>query len=159
MQNPLQPPPPEAVSSFISSEAQNEAELIGPRESPLSTNQNIGDRYSGEVEYLIKTQFANSLQQNRRERIKYAKWTFWLTIGWIFIVLILVFLSGLKHKGEAILHLSDTVLITLITTTTLNVFGFFILVMQFLFNKEELAALGFLFNPNIKPIDNASSGT
>jgi len=38
--------------------------------------------------------------------------------------------------GVKLLSLSDTVLVTLITTTTASVFGFFLLVMKYLFNPE-----------------------
>ena len=34
-------------------------------------------------------------------------------------------------------HLSDGVLIALITTTTANVFGFFYVVVNYLFNKDK----------------------
>jgi hypothetical protein len=63
-----------------------------------------------------------------------------------------VFLNGLRRaNGSAVLQLSDPVLIALITTTTLNVFGFFLLVIKFLFNTGELAALSALFNTDAKP--------
>ncbi|MEO6453828.1 MAG: hypothetical protein ABIN97_07155 [Ginsengibacter sp.] len=137
-----QPPSPEIISELIAKEAKNE------HKDPISFNTDFPRaRYSDEIEYVIKSQFADSLQQNRQERIKYAKWTFWLTVIWILVVLAFVFFSSYRPKGKKILEMSDTILITLITTTTVNVFAFFILVMKFLFNKEELAALGFIFTP------------
>jgi len=136
---------------------QQSSSLPNPKNvSNLISEKNISDvgydykkqnLINDEVEFLIKQQFANSLEQNRNERVKYAKFTFWLTVGWIFIVMGFIFCSGFRYKGEKILEISDNVLITLITTTTINVFGFFLLVMQFLFNREEIAALAFLFNP------------
>lgn len=113
--------------------------------------------YNAELSYLLKKEVLASLQQNNRERVKYAKWTFVLTFCWIFIVLLLVFLNGYNGtKGSRLLHLSDSVIITLITTTTINVFGFFLLVIKFLFNTGELAALTALINkdaPLASPVE------
>ena len=97
--------------------------------------------YNAEISYLLKKEVLASLQQNNRERVKYAKWTFVLTFCWIFVVMGLVFLNGYHPKNGKLLELSDSVIITLITTTTINVFGFFLLVIKFLFNTGELAAL------------------
>lgn len=79
---------------------------------------------------------------NRDQRRRYARNTFWLTVTWITLVILIVAANGLKLRifGEwrQLLSLSDAVVITLISTTTLNVFGFFLLVMKYLFNTEEL---------------------
>jgi hypothetical protein len=50
----------------------------------------------------------------------------------MFIVLLIVIQCGRKS-----LMLSDGVLIALITTTTANVFGFFYVVVNYLFNKDK----------------------
>jgi hypothetical protein len=39
--------------------------------------------------------------------------------------------------GKEFLKFSDTVIVTLITTTTANVFGFFYFVANYLFNKDK----------------------
>lgn len=70
-------------------------------------------------------------KQNTSERKKYAECICQFTCLWcVFIAFILV-ASGLKK-----IHLSDLVITTLIGSTTLTLTSFFLLVTQYLFNKE-----------------------
>jgi len=111
----------------------------------------VNTAYHAEISYLLKKEVLASLQQNNRERLRYAKWTFVLTCFWILVVMILVLLNGYHPaNGSRPLQLSDTIIVTLISTTTINVFGFFLLVIKFLFNTGELAALTALFNNGTK---------
>jgi hypothetical protein len=71
-------------------------------------------------------------KQNTGERKLYAKLIYRFTCLWCLCVGILLVACGLS-----ILHLSDTVLTTILGCTTLNVFGFFYLVTQYLFNKKK----------------------
>lgn len=91
-----------------------------------------------EVDNLIKIEELNekknhndNLKQARELRQGYATKVFWLTCSWtvaIFTVLIL--------DGCGVLKLSEKVLITLITSTTINFFSFFYLVMRYLFRAN-----------------------
>lgn len=127
------------ISSLI--DAQSDVTVLGEANSA----------YNAEISYLLKKEVLASLQQNNRERLRYAKWTFVLTCFWIFLVMILVFMNGYHPAaGNRPLQLSDTVIVTLISTTTINVFGFFLLVIKFLFNTGELAALTALFDNDAK---------
>jgi hypothetical protein len=125
--------PPEEVKEVLS--------LAGePEDIPPDV-----DYYNSEANYLLKRQIIDSLDSNSVQRRNYARRTFWLTCSWIFLVILIVAASGLDIKGWRLLKLSDAVIITLITTTTLNVFGFFLLVMKYLFNTEELKELKDIF--------------
>jgi preprotein translocase subunit SecG len=127
------------VSSLL--DAQSDVTVLGEANSA----------YNAEINYLLKKEVLASLQQNNRERFLFARYTFIITCFWITIVIIIVFLNGYRHRnGNPVLQLSDSVLITLITTTTINVFAFFLLVIKFLFNTGELAALTALFSSNTK---------
>jgi len=55
-----------------------------------------------------------------------------VTIIWMIFILIIIIACGKKD-----LKLSDGVLITLITTSTTEVLGFFYIVLQYLFNKDK----------------------
>jgi cbb3-type cytochrome oxidase subunit 3 len=57
---------------------------------------------------------------------------FTVTVVWMLLVLLMVWQSG---AGK--IKLSDSVLITLITTTTANVFGFLYVVVNYLYNREK----------------------
>jgi hypothetical protein len=84
-----------------------------------------------EMNYLLKEAELKAALQNNIERKKYAKYIFIMTCIWLFVCLSIVTLEACK-----IFEISDAVLITLITTTTANVLGFFILVLKYLFNTK-----------------------
>ena len=69
------------------------------------------------------------LEQNKEERKKYAKHIFILTCIWAALIFVVIFFVGFS-----LINLSDKVLITLISSTTINFFGFFLLVVKYLFN-------------------------
>jgi len=82
----------------------------------------------------IKTwrHYNETLSVNSEERKKYAGYIFKLTCIWALLIFLLIFLQGFN-----VTHLSDKVVITLITSTTINFFGFFLLVTKYLFNSNE----------------------
>ncbi|MDR3705343.1 MAG: hypothetical protein P4L28_05490 [Paludibacteraceae bacterium] len=87
------------------------------------------DREAKLARFTLQTEI---LRDDKGARKKYARLTFILTCSWSIFLVLTIFLLGLK-----ILTLSDTVIVTLITSTTINFFGFFLLVMQYLFPKEN----------------------
>lgn len=74
----------------------------------------------------------NNFVQNLQARRKYSHRIFLITSGWLLCVIIILLLVGLKC-----LYLSNSVLIALLATTTVNVLGFFVIVIQYLFNKQK----------------------
>lgn len=82
------------------------------------------------LELELKNEELTEKRQNREERKKYAKWIFFLLIGYVFVVLLLLFFCGFK-----LITLSDTVLVSLLTTTTVNIIGIFLVVTKYLFSK------------------------
>jgi hypothetical protein len=88
------------------------------------------DKHEVDVERLA---LANREEgYNIQERKKYAKRLFVTLLIWMIIILVFLALSALK-----IFELSDTVLIALITTTTLNFSGFFFAVVKYLFPEKK----------------------
>jgi len=69
---------------------------------------------------------------NQAARGKYSHRIFLITISWLIAVITILTLVGFN-----IMHLSDAVLIALLGSTTVNVLGFFVIVIQYLFNKEK----------------------
>jgi|SRR6266496_2366992 len=131
MAEPPKPPPspldPQKVREIIS---KIRASFPSP-EAKQSTQQE--EKY---LEGELQKEQLNTLKQNNAERKKYAKNIFWFTIGWAIAIIIVVIFSGWDN---CYFHLkfSDAVLITLITTTTVNFFGFFLLVIKYLFNPDK----------------------
>jgi hypothetical protein len=73
-----------------------------------------------------------NLDQNIHARRRYSFRIFLVTSGWLFSVVSILVFVGLEK-----LKLSDAVLIALLGTTTVNVLGFFVIVIQYLFNKDK----------------------
>lgn len=70
------------------------------------------------------------LEQDLGERKKFAGRVYWMMVGWIASVLAIVVAQGLTLCG---FHLDTTVLIALISGTTVNVLGIFVIVARYLF--------------------------
>jgi len=87
-------------------------------------------------ELRLKREHIEHLKQNRDERKKYAHHIFLFTCIWASVIFIIVLLAGFKKITG--FDLSDKVLITLITSTTVNFFGFFLLVVKYLFHTGEI---------------------
>lgn len=71
-------------------------------------------------------------EQDKDERKLYAYRVFALICIWLACVMIVVVATG---KGD--LHYSDTVIVTLLTTTTANVIGLFAIVNGYLFKTKK----------------------
>lgn len=79
-----------------------------------------------------------NLTQNIQLRKLYAGLLFSVLVFWIFVIMYVVLstASGCQMLMPRVgFHLSDAVVITLITTTTANVVGFFFAVTNYLFPK------------------------
>ena len=125
-------------------EAVNKSDIRPPSEIQVDIQRSIpvdrGPSVNNESEYLdqqlerdIRRAHLITLRNNNVARMNYARKTFVLTVIWIVVVLAIKLFNGLH-----LLHLSDTVLVTLISTTTINVFAFFLLVIKYLFHPPEM---------------------
>jgi hypothetical protein len=106
-----------------------------PDEKTLDENEYYSQKVVIEIqlEKLKTLRHHNAiLEQNREERKKYARHIFSLTCIWAFLIFIFLFFVGFS-----LIKISDKVLITLITSTTVNFFGFFLLVVKYLFNTSD----------------------
>ncbi len=92
----------------------------------------LEEQFVNRIEDEFKSEQLKRLREDNAARKNFSIAIFIITVIWMFLVLWIVFNCA---KGG--LHLSDAVLIALITTTTANVFGFFYLVVNYLFNKEK----------------------
>lgn len=73
-------------------------------------------------------------RQNRNQRKSYANKLFVFLCVYMALVFIVLFFCGFSLFGFT---LSDTVLVTLITTTTANVIGIFAFVVRYLFYSKQ----------------------
>lgn len=78
-------------------------------------------------EHLDKNQ-----TQDREQRKKYTKYTFILCVTYIFLVFLIVFLSGFQ-----LMDVSNSVLIVLLSSSFAQIIGLFVFVMKYLFNIKN----------------------
>lgn len=96
-----------------------------------SKDTNINAQESDHVERMQWAAFKRFEDENNaRNYLTSAIFT--ITVIWMFFILMIVLACG---KGNLVL--SDTVIVTLITTTTANVFGFMYIVSKYLFNENK----------------------
>lgn len=124
------PPYPTAASP-------NEAKdlLQQKPDEPADVRVNVKEANVREVsdleEEYSRAQLRRLLDDNKARK-SFSQWIFALTVLWMFLVLVIVI-----QCSRGVFRLSDGVLIALITTTTANVFGFFYVVVNYLFNKDK----------------------
>ncbi len=117
----------------ILASAQPEANPLSTKEVAFYEARTLAAKL--EALELENTQLKNDIE----DRKSYAGKIFILICLWLFAVLLIVVVVGCKG-----MTLSDTVLVALITTTTINVLGLFLVVANYLFYraKKEVAGTG-----------------
>lgn len=118
------PPVPAPVPIRLPTREQIDQNLsdVQPEEIQLSVNE------GRDLDEMLKKVNLKGAIQDIDERKKFAKWIFWMVVGWLVVILGIIICSGSKC-----LILSDAVVIALISSTTVNVTTFFVIVTKYLF--------------------------
>ena len=98
---------------------------VVPEELQLSANE------SQDYEKLANAASLIGTYQDIRERKKFAKWIFWMVVGWLIVILGIIICTG-----RDLLQLSDAVVLALIGSTTVNITAFFVIVTKYLFPSK-----------------------
>lgn len=85
------------------------------------------------IEAERQREVLDGLVQDREQRKTYSKCLFWLICVWMGLILLIVFLHGFEGIP---FRLTQTELVTLIGSTTINVIGLFAIVARYLFPKR-----------------------
>ena len=86
---------------------------------------------------------ANEFKEEIGARKKVRHQLFWLTCLWLFAVFCIILLNGFggirtgQEVREIHFHLSDAVLVALISGTTATVIGLFLVVVRYLFPRRD----------------------
>lgn len=104
----------------------NEASSISNMIPKSSSLQEATDA----LKYILTNEEIKDMMQNREERKSYAFCIFVLICTYLFLVFVILFFSGFKLWC---FKLSDSILLTLLGTTLINVLGVFIIVVNYLF--------------------------
>lgn len=76
-------------------------------------------------------------KKEHRQRVEYAKKIYILIVVWLAFIGLIIICSGLKALVSEYFELSDKVIITLLTTTTVTVIGLFGTVLKYLFGRKS----------------------
>lgn len=87
------------------------------------------------VETKFRKEELEGQKQDREERKTFANKIFYLLVVFLGISACLVFMSG---SGNVNFHLSDSILVTILVTTTADVIGIFLFVVRYLFKSNHI---------------------
>ena len=107
--------------------------LVEPSQIPLEVD------YGKDLGQIEIDWYRNNLieaQSMFKERRRYALWLFGLSVIWLIVILAFLLFAAIKTMFGIDFELSDTVLVALITTTTINVLGLFYIVARWLFPSK-----------------------
>ena len=117
------------LSSRIGAAAESDKPLVSPLDEDPDLSVGLPE-HKLEFEVSCLQQEFDQLSDNHDLRLSYTGKIFWLVAAWLTCVVICVLLSGFNGWG---FKLSDTVMISFITSTTINVVGLFVLVAKWMF--------------------------
>ena len=117
---------------LINKLAQEEIQLSQDLSISDSTGPSLSDSLNKHREHFLKKQWEAALSYLYLQRV-FAFLLFGLVSFWLLAVIGTVFLTGFAHRD---FNLSNSVLITFITSTTTSVIGLFLLVARWLFDNK-----------------------
>jgi hypothetical protein len=132
---PEKDPLPEPISIIPPvSEPADPAEALKLIKNDFVTPDSVSVRENVDLEGAKKREDIKSLEQDRRQRLIFGWLLFGFVIVWLLFVGVTLWFSALKWHGT--FTISDTVLVTLLSTTTINVIGLLATVALYLFPKR-----------------------
>lgn len=99
---------------------------------PIET-EHLYDLEVEDVEHEKAVLANEAFRQDMHHRARWGSRVFWLLVGWLVAVVIVMAFQGLHPWG---FKLDDSVVITFITTTTVNVLSLGYIVANYLFPKK-----------------------
>lgn len=112
----------------------NKLNTLGGKEpsgaSPSLSEEKEYTSTKAEMEIANLQEELDGKQQDRKQRKVFAQCIFGLVCAYLLVVLVVIFFVGF-----GLMTLSDIVLNVLLTTTTANVIGIFVIVAKYLFHR------------------------
>lgn len=130
-------PPEEILAEFQSRLQTGQSTKVDTDEAVNEEKKELEEEKLHELEQqalelqLLKAQI-RKFEDDNEGRKEFSRNIFAVTVVWMFLVLMIVIQCA---NGKW--HLSDSVLIALVTTTTATVIGIFIIVANYLFNRDK----------------------
>lgn len=102
-----------------------------PSDKSQMTEEYLASKKSGVEVELLKEKLEGR-KQDRMQRGEYANRIFSLVCIYMFAIVVMIILVGFH-----VLTLDNSVIITLISTTTANIIGVFVIVAKYLFHNQD----------------------
>ncbi len=109
-------------------------ELVDVPEARVKDEESVLPSTMAGLEVESRKEDLRGKRQDREQRKDFAYHIFNFICAYMSVTMLLVFLSGCK---SACFSLEGSVLVTLLSTTTANVFGLFVIVAKYLFHTKE----------------------
>jgi hypothetical protein len=108
--------------------------------APVEAAQDEPDAQTNRESFEREKQNAelDSFKQDTGERKKHARNIFILTCAWVTAVFALLMLQGFGGLYVWHFHLTDSIVLTAIGSTTANIVGVFLIVARYFFPKKKL---------------------
>jgi hypothetical protein len=127
----------EQIASALARSLQDNGSVLGRVEAAsakleVEAKESVRDEesfYRGQVH----GQHIADMESARIQREKYARWVFVLVAGWIIGLFIILIAQGACPKWHTF---SDTVLIALISSMTINLIGTLVIVLKYIFKAD-----------------------
>lgn len=103
------------------------------KKAPLEADPRTKDE-SRDLEYERKYAELENLKDHFKQRKKYARLIVNLACGWMIAVFVMMLLQGFAWKG---FHLSDSIVLAALGTTTANIFGVLLIVTKYFFPSDS----------------------
>ena len=97
----------------------------------FSSEESGGLRQYTDPDYMEED--IKDMRQDRTERKRYANKIYWMLLSFLSVVIVIVICCA---ADRIFFSLSDSVLIALLTTTSANMIGIFMVVARYLFNPR-----------------------
>lgn len=101
--------------------------------APVEEEEKINVSQADTLQLRKLEEELNSLKQDREERKSFANKIFWLLVAFLSASLIILSLSAIE---TICFKLSDTILVTLLATTSADIIGIFLFVVRYLFKAN-----------------------
>lgn len=109
-------------------------ELVDVPEARVKDEESVLPSTMAGLEVELRKEDVRGKRQDREQRKDFAYHIFKFICAYMAVTMLLVFLSGCNC---ACFSLEGSVLITLLSTTTANVFGLFVIVAKYLFHTKD----------------------
>ena len=123
--------PPKNFSEILAEAAEKEVLDSSSADTEAQPDLELGlEEHKIEFQLACLQQEFSELAANHELRLSYTGRIYWMVVAWLVCVVICLAFAGFSAYG---FKLSDTVLVAILSTTTVNAIGLFVLVAKWMY--------------------------